>query len=108
MRKVTFGLAGIVTEIPLKLTPLLPCITAGTPAGDGPEPESTVSETSVAPAADTRLVTATFRNTARLSFIAVPGLPPVQAIKMSPSNSAIPSARTAGVTAASVQVKVGD
>src|SRR5579859_6045893 len=98
----------MVTEKPLKLTPLLPCRMAGTEAGAGPEPESTVRDTSVAPAADTRLVTATFRNTARLSVITVPGLPPEQAITISPSNSAIPSTRTAGFTAASVQVMVED
>src|SRR6202011_4288524 len=98
----------MVTVMPLKLTPLLPCITPGTAAGAGPEPESTVSETSVAPAADTRLVTPIFRNTARLSVITVPGLPPEQVITISPSNSAIPSARRAGLTAESVQVKVED
>src|SRR5579863_1737401 len=90
--------------MPLKLTAELFCRRPGTVAATGPEPLSTVSETSVALVVEIRLVTATFNITLRLSVNAVPGVPPVQCRKISPKGSVIPSARTGGFPAVVLQV----
>src|SRR6266513_5262678 len=105
MRRLTARLAGMVKLTPLKATALLDCRSPGTPAGAGPEPLSTVSETSVVFVPDNLLVTLTFRKTTRLSVIVVPAEPPEQVRRISPSVSEMPSARTAGFTAPVAQVK---
>src|SRR5258708_26574013 len=108
MRRLTGRLASMVKLTPLKATALLDCRSRGTPAGAGPKPLSTVSETSVVFVPDNRLVTLTFRKTTRLSVIVVPAAPPEQVRRISPSVSEMPSARTAGFTAPVAQMKGGD
>src|SRR5262249_55425309 len=99
MRKFTARLAGGVEGVPFKATEFIFCNKARTAAGAGPDPESIVSDTSVAFVAEIRFVTLTFKNTIRFSVIVVPGLPPEQLRRISPRISATPSARTAGFTA---------
>src|SRR5260221_612177 len=104
-RKFTAALAGMVKVTPLKLTVLLDCSRPGTAAGTGPDPLSTVSETSVALLAEMRFVTPTFKETIKFSVIVEPGLPPEQLRRISPRVSAIPSACTVGLTALVAQIK---
>src|SRR5712691_1619087 len=108
MRRLTARLAGMVKLTPLKATALLDCRSPGTPAGAGPEPLSTVSETSVVFVPDNRLVTLTFRKTTRLSVIVVTAGPPELVRRISTRVSGMPSARTAGVTAPVAQVRGED
>src|SRR5271165_450800 len=91
MWKLTNPVGGMVNVTPLKLTDVAVWRMPGTEAGTGPEPESTVSETSVAFEGDIRLVTLTLRTT--------PGVPWAQLIRMSPTTSVIPSARNCGFPA---------
>src|SRR5713226_6721058 len=107
-RKFTAALVGTVKVTPLKLTVLLDCSRPGTAAGTGPDPLSTVSETSVALVAEMRFVTPTFKETMKFRVIVEPGLPPEQLRRISPRVSAMPSACTVGLTALVAQIKAVD
>ena len=104
-RRATPPDAGTVIEIPLKATELAVCKRPETPDGA----PLTVRRTSVIPAAVTRLVTFTLRNTARLNEITDPGAPPPVAEPLIvapppavPLRRAIPAAITMGPVASVV------
>src|SRR6266568_1186588 len=101
IRSPTRPEAGTVKLRPLKTTALGAYGTAGTLAGTGPAPVSTVSKTSVV-FARSLLVTLTLRKTVRFPLTMAPGVPRVQSSRISPVRSVMPSDRTMGGTAEGV------
>src|SRR5690349_11310816 len=104
-RRVTFPEAGSVKVMPLNTTALGAKGWALALAGTGPEPVSTVNNTSVKLLPASLLVTFTLRKTVRLLVRVAPGTPPEQSSTISPTLSVIPSERTSAATDVGLQNK---